>query len=103
MYRFVLLHDAIPIVLDDYFFNMKIRNSWFKQLFNTLNEKDYYFTNSEYTKQDFIKYCDKLNPEHITTTLLGANENFYPVSDEFRLRVKIIKSFPDRIALLIFK
>ena len=87
MYRFVLLHDAIPIVLDDYFFNMKIRNSWFKQLFNTLNEKDYYFTNSEYTKQDFIKYCDKLNPEHITTTLLGANENFYPVSDEEKINM----------------
>ena len=86
IHKFVLLHDAIPIVLNDYFFNMKIGNSWFKKLFDTLNERDYYFTNSEYTKQDFLRYCDKLNPEHMTTTLLGANENFYLVRDENILR-----------------
>jgi len=81
IHRFVLLHDAIPLALEDYFFNMKIKNTWFRQLYDTLNGNDYYFANSEYTKQDFMKYCDKLNPKHITTTLLGANENFYPVTD----------------------
>ena len=80
--KFTFLHDAIPIVLKDYFFQMKISTSWFKDVYDALNKNDYYFTNSEHTKQDFLKYCDNLNPEHITTTLLGANEKFYQVTDE---------------------
>ena len=87
IHKFVLLHDTIPIVQNEKSFNLEIRNSWFKELFDTLNERDYYFTDSEHTKQDFLKYCDKLNPEHLTTTLLGANENFYPVNDEERINL----------------
>ncbi len=79
--KFTFLHDAIPIVLKEYFFQMKISTSWFKDVYETLNKNDYYFTNSEYTKQDFLKYCDNLNPEHIITTYLGANDKFYQVTD----------------------
>lgn len=83
--RFIFLHDTIPILLQEYFHTMQISTTWFYKLFNSLNKTDYYFTNSEYTKSDFLKYSDKLNPDHVITALLGADEKFHPVCDEHKI------------------
>ena len=81
----IFLLDTIPIVLQEYFHTMQISTTWFYKLFNSLNKTDYYFTNSEYTKSDFLKYSDKLNPDHVITALLGADEKFHPVCDEHKI------------------
>ena len=92
---FTMLHDATPIILKEYFSNMKISTVWFEKLFNSLNKNDWYFTNSEYTKQDFLKYCNNLNPDHVITALLGANENFYPVNNIEEIKqVKVKYNIP---------
>ena len=75
--RFMMLHDTIPIIEN----KNKIPNNprlWCYRLYNTINTGDIYFTNSENTRQDFLKFYPKLNPNKITTTYLGANENFSP-------------------------
>ncbi|PAF54456.1 hypothetical protein BKH42_00655 [Helicobacter sp. 13S00482-2] len=77
--KFTLLHDLIPIVCEGYFVSKK---SWFYQLFNSLNSEDYYFANSVYTKEDFIKHCPQIDPHKISVAHLGVNENFYPDKNE---------------------
>ncbi|PAF47624.1 hypothetical protein BKH41_06925 [Helicobacter sp. 12S02232-10] len=87
--KFILLHDVVPLVLPKHlvkqdrgfigFLKEKITGqSWFEEFAASLNQDDYYFANSIYTKNDFLKYCPKINPDKIMVTYLGTNENFYP-------------------------
>lgn len=94
--RFIFLHDVIPIVLKEYFSEMRISTSWFHELFNSLNKNDFYFTNSEFTKKEFVKYCHNITEEHVKSTLLGANEDFRPVTDVEQIKkVKAKYNIPD--------
>lgn len=87
--NFTMLHDITPLVVPEYNQIITAKNSWFKKLFKSLNPNDYYFANSEYTKQDFINHCKNINPNHITTALLGASENFCPIiTKEKWIRIK---------------
>lgn len=78
--KFTLLHDVIPI-LNQKHYTLK-RSDWFYKLFYSINPNDYYFANSAYTKEDFIKHCPSIDSNKITVTYLGVNENFYPNRDE---------------------
>lgn len=79
--KFTLLHDVIPI-LNQKHYTLK-KNDWFYHLFYSINSDDYYFANSAYTKEDFIKHCPCIDANKITVTYLGADEkNFYPNKDE---------------------
>jgi len=74
--KYTLLHDVIPLVLEEYKAAIEDKNSWFAQLVESLNPNDYYFANSEYTRKDFLKYCPKINPNKIFTIPLACNKNF---------------------------
>lgn len=78
--KFTLLHDVIPILNQEHYILKK--NHWFYELFYSINPDDYYFANSAYTKEDFIKHCPSVDGNKITITYLGVNENFYPDKDE---------------------
>ena len=78
--KFTLLHDTIPLVFPEYF--SKSSKDWYNQLINNLNPDNYYFTNSEYTKKDYLKYFPELKPAHITTTLLACAGNFKPEKEK---------------------
>lgn len=80
--KYTLLHDTIPLILPQYFADIQKGNSWYLKLVDTINKEDYYFTNSESTKRDFIKYVPSINPAHITTTLLACAETFKPSSPD---------------------
>lgn len=75
--RFLFLHDVIPVVLNEFYGKMNFAKNWYTDLLNSLNQNDYYFANSECTKRDFVKYAPNIDPEKITVTYLGVNENFY--------------------------
>lgn len=74
---FTLLHDAIP------FINSKsYSNSLFyffkKEIVNLLTPNNYYFANSQYTKDDFLKlFPNKLDANKIRVTHLGASNQFF--------------------------
>lgn len=76
--RFLMLHDVIPILEEGekIFKNPRL---WCYRLYSSINENDYYLTNSENTKRDVMKYFPFISDENIKTALLGANEAFRPV------------------------
>ena len=80
--KFTLLHDTIPLILPEYFADIQKGNSWYLKLKDTINKEDFYFTNSESTKRDFIKYVPEIDPEHIYTTLLACSEQFKPQKEK---------------------
>lgn len=73
--KYRMLHDVIPIIENGY---PKTPKDWYFKIYNTINNNDYYFTNSEYTKQDVLKLFPSISEKRIKTTLLGANSDFYP-------------------------
>ena len=84
--RFLFLHDVIPLILEDLYNEINLSSEWFRRLLKSLNSEDYYFSNSQSTKNDFIKYAPALTPEKISVAYLGANENFYKVTDDEKIR-----------------
>lgn len=86
--KYTLLHDTIPLILPQYFADIQKGNSWYLKLKDSINKEDYYFTNSECTKQDFIKYVPEINPEHIFTTHLACSETFKPEKDKAATALK---------------
>ena len=84
--RFLFLHDVIPLILEDLYNEINLSSEWFRRLLKSLNSDDYYFSNSQSTKNDFIKYAPALTPEKISVAYLGANENFYKVTDDEKIR-----------------
>ncbi len=73
--KFRMLHDIIPILEKGMPKNTK---DWHYKVYNTINDRDFYFANSECTRDDVLKYFPFIKPENIKTTLLGVNDNFYP-------------------------
>ena len=84
-----MIHDVIPIIEKGY---PKSPKDWHYKIYTTINNNDYYFTNSEYTKKDLLKYFPSLEENHIKTTLLGANENFYHVTEKSPIASKYVFS-----------
>ena len=89
--KFIYLHDVIPI-LDFY---RKLSGKTFKKkIFNKLEKENFYFTNSEYTRQDFIKYNPNVSEENSKTVLLAAADNFKPSKENFE-EIKKKYNIPD--------
>lgn len=87
---YTLLHDCIPLILPQYF--GEYTKGWFCELFNSLNSQDYYFSNSEYTKKDFLRLCSQLNEKQIITIPLATNLSYKPnknLTDEIREKYNI--------------
>jgi glycosyltransferase involved in cell wall biosynthesis len=63
--------------MKNFYNEMNEAKEWFDTLLNSLNQSGVYFTNSENTKQDFIKIMHNINPENIIVTPLGVSEEFY--------------------------
>lgn len=80
---YTILHDVIPLIFPEYFQNCD--NEWFHRLITSLNSEDYYFTNSDYTKSDFLKYFPNMNSDNITTMLLSTNLEYKPNKDKNKL------------------
>lgn len=73
--KFRMIHDIIPI-LEKGISTSPI--NWYYKIYSTINNRDFYLTNSEYTRKDVLKYFPFIDESHIKTTLLAANEKFYP-------------------------
>lgn len=92
--KYTLLHDVIPILYPEYFGNDK--NYWFYKFIKELSADDYYFTNSEHTKKDFLKYCPQLDAAKITPTLLACSDNFKPEKEKTKEVLKKYKLPTDK-------
>lgn len=79
---YTVLYDIIPLIFNKYFTN----SEWFKILVNSLNYNDFYFSISDYTKKDFLKYFPQLDKNKIATTLLATNQSYKPNKDSKKLK-----------------
>ena len=84
-----MIHDTIPIIEKG---GKSHAGDWHDKVYNTLNEHDFYVTNSESTRKDVLKYFPFIYESHIITTLLGANESFSPSSEPSPIDEKYIFS-----------
>ena len=72
----IFLHDVIPLIFDEY--KNEPGNAWFFELLADLKSDDICFSNSTYTKKDFLKYLPRLKDENIIVTPLACDERFKP-------------------------
>ena len=91
---FTMLHDLILFLFPEYHCQSFKKGDWFYDLCQSLNDKDYYFANSEYTRQDFLKYYPIIDEKKIFTTHLACNETFKPCSFVFIEKVKTKYNIP---------
>lgn len=80
--RYLVLHDAIPLILPKLSEDFEERKGWFFEVADGINDKDSYFTVSEHSKNDYLKFFPQLRAEQITVTHLAAAENFYHETDK---------------------
>lgn len=76
---YTVLHDAIPLIKDNTI--SPYAHKWFNKLVKSVDEQSFYFANSEYTKQDFLKYIPKLNAEHISVVPLSTGKPYRKIAD----------------------
>lgn len=94
--KYTILHDLIPKLFPKYHSMYFDKGSWLYDLCQTLNKDDYYFTNSDCTRNDFLKHYPVIDPNHITTTLLACDEKFKPADMETIVKAKRKYNIPDK-------
>lgn len=77
--KFRMIHDVIPIIENGMTKNPR---HWYYKVYNTINENEFYFSNSENTKKDILKYFPQVSPSNVKTAYLGANQNFRQEKDD---------------------
>ena len=72
--RFRMIHDIIPIL--ELGGIPKNKRLWCYKIYNDINDKDFYVTNSENTRGDVLKYFPFIDDKNIRNINLGVDENF---------------------------
>ena len=79
----LLVHDLIPLKLNSYSGQL---GGWFGDICRSFNKRDYYFTNSEYTRKDLLElFGDKVDESKVFNTYIGVSDSFRPVEDRIML------------------
>lgn len=79
--KYICLQDAIPILYEDYYPQMKDRHFWYRLLIERLNSRDHYFAISHATKEDFCRLFDKISPKQVTVAYLGKNDRYQYIKE----------------------
>ena len=83
-----ILYDIIPELFPENYPDTVV---WFNNLLKTLNQDDYYFSISEYTKQDFLKFFPVIDKNKIETIQLSTNMEYKPCKDTKRIKEIYVK------------
>ena len=78
---YLIIYDVIPLLFPDYFTNSNSKN-YFGQFCKDLKFDTFYFSISDYTKLDFLKYFSNMDADKITTIPLSSNFDYKPNKDE---------------------
>ena len=85
--KYTLLHDTTAFLFPSYFPAFFIEKH--NRLIATLNENDYYFTDSENSRKDFLKFVPVIDPNKITNTYIGCHVvNSVKEGDKERVKKK---------------
>jgi glycosyltransferase involved in cell wall biosynthesis len=82
--HFIFLHDMIPILFpQDYPEIVNNKCHWLHKITNAISENNYYFCNSESTKNDFIRhFYNKLDIKKIYVSYISSSNNFSPINNK---------------------
>lgn len=81
--RILLIHDLIPLKLENYSGELK---GWFGDVCRSLNSTDYYFTNSEFTRKDLLDvFGDTVDENKVFNTYIGVSDRFRPITEKHLL------------------
>jgi glycosyltransferase involved in cell wall biosynthesis/lipopolysaccharide biosynthesis glycosyltransferase len=72
----LFLHDAIPLLYPEYFVGHPMQ--WYYDMFQSLNNNDFYFTNSISTQNDFMKLNKNITRDNSAVALLACDKIFKP-------------------------
>ena len=84
--KYTVLYDVICFIYPEYFNPLTI-SDYMVPLAKSLNSADYYFAISDNTRNDFIKYFNKINQNNIKTMLLSTNIEYKPDNDTEKLKL----------------
>lgn len=88
--QYICLQDAIPILYQEYFPQMKDSYFWYRLLISQLNPHGRYFAISQATKNDFCRLFPQLPPERVTVTYLGKNDRYRCIE---RPDIKVLEKY----------
>lgn len=74
--KYICLQDAIPVLYQEYFPQMRDSRFWYRLLIDRLNPLERYFAISQATKDDFCRLFPQLPPDRVTVTYLGKNDRY---------------------------
>lgn len=72
--RFRMIHDVIPILEQGEI--PKNKRLWCYKIYNDINDRDFYVTNSENTRKDVLKFFPFINDDNIKNINLGVDNAF---------------------------
>jgi glycosyltransferase involved in cell wall biosynthesis len=88
--HFIVLHDMIPVIF--YKDSINLDNDRFSIIIKSLNKDSYYLCNSNYTKQDFLKYYgNQLDDKKTMVIHHATSQNFSPDYDKTKLAASLDK------------
>jgi len=79
--KYLFLHDITPVLFPNYFPDLFKTNNHTKEYieFKNLNKTNYYFCNSQNTKNDYLKYfSSELDENKIFVTYISSAQIFLP-------------------------
>ena len=75
----LLVHDLIPLKLKNYSGQLV---GWFGDVCRSFNKRDYYFTNSDYTRKDLLElFGYSVDEKKVFNTYIGVSDTFRPIND----------------------
>lgn len=77
---YTVLHDIIPLSSSSHF--GEATDGWFSKLIDSLNSDDYYFSGSDSTIKDFLRYFPQINPNNIQVIPVPTDRKYSPISWE---------------------
>jgi glycosyltransferase involved in cell wall biosynthesis len=86
---YIVLHDVIPLSFPSHF--CEVTGGWFSKLIDSLNNDDYYFSGSDSTIKDFLRYFPQINPNNIQVIPLPIDSKYSPISWEKAVNIIVNK------------
>lgn len=78
--KYLFVHDIIPLIFPENFPDIKKKNSALYKQFHVFDNNVYYFTNSEYTKSDFVKHTG-FDAEKVSVAPLSTGIKYENIKD----------------------
>lgn len=86
--KYTILYDTMTKLFPKYYEDW-LKDKEYLDLEDYLNtSNDYYFSISNNTKNDFIKYYPNINPDHIYITYLAPDTNFFNLTTNNKILYK---------------